>query len=817
MNAPMHGLEHELRQHAGALRALALRLVGPAHADDLVQETSLLAWTQRPDERGGLGGWLRSVLRHRAGKLQRGEARRAQREQHAANERDVTSPADVAAQREAMVALHGALMALPAPYQGVLLQRFFQDLTPTAIAATTGVALATVKSRLQRGLLLLRERLDGTEQRGRRDWRSAFARAFALPRTAAPAVAISAGAMMSTKIFWIGGAAAAALACVVLWPDTASTALPARGASDVAAVAAAATTSEAVGAAPERREVAVAPTERAAAPLRMRVVDAFDKTPLPEFWVRLERGDVPGHTMTRSDEHGELEIDGAFRDQQLSVIGIDDPRFDRDLTDAPRATITSESWRTVDGHLDVPFDVGPTYRLLFDGAPPDANLEAALIAGNNASRAEHHVRQPVRAGEPAWVRLAASNANPTALGDGPWTLVVFGRAWMAAGPVQQVRGAQATPVMLRGCACGILRVEATVDGEPVGDEDRAHASVYALDKGAPVNAGGRTIDLGRAQSHAFELPIGQYRVFVGGPDRQVHREDITIAAAATTVVRASFLAGAQRLTLQVVLKSQTGTRQVGDLPVARHVGGSERVHGRWLRHREDGANLYELAGLLAGEWDVTIGPTPHLPPWDATTKRVRADAGALEFVCLDAGAPPPGHSRLRVVDGTTKQAIGGAGITTVLDGMHHMGDTDASGIGTLGPCLAGTSVRVLVRAAGYAPAWFEVMPVDTAEPPPHEVALHAGWGTLLMVVRPSTDHSRGEPLPGVRVLVDGVLAGTTDARGFFLLSTTTRPARIELQHDDYVHHYGGIDAATGTPDSQAQAPFFAVMKEKGTK
>src|SRR5689334_24668557 len=98
----MHGLEHELRQHAAALRALALRLVGPSHADDLVQETSLLAWAQRPDERGGLGGWLRSVLRHRAGKLQRGSARRTRREQVAAHDDVAPSPLDVAAQREAM-------------------------------------------------------------------------------------------------------------------------------------------------------------------------------------------------------------------------------------------------------------------------------------------------------------------------------------------------------------------------------------------------------------------------------------------------------------------------------------------------------------------------------------------------------------------------------------------------------------------------------------------------------------------------------------------------------------------------------------------
>jgi hypothetical protein len=122
-------------------------------------------------------------------------------------------------------------------------------------------------------------------------------------------------------------------------------------------------------------------------------------------------------------------------------------------------------------------------------------------------------------------------------------------------------------------------------------------------------------------------------------------------------------------------------------------------------------------------------------------------------------------------------------------------------------------VHVLVRAAGYAPAWFQMTPSDDANAPARDVALSPGWGTLLMVVRPSAEHGGGEPLPGVRVLVDGVLAGTTDARGFLLLSTATRPAHIELQHAEYVHHHGGLDA-TGAPDGQTQDPFFVVMKKK---
>lgn len=798
MSAPMHGLEQELRQHAGALRALALRLVGPAHADDLVQETSLLAWAQRPDERGGLGGWLRSVLRHRAGKLQRGDARRTRRERAVVPGGAAPSPPDLAAQREAMTALHGALLALPAPYQGVLLQRFFQDLTPAAIAAHSGVPLATVKSQLQRGLALLRERLDAD---GRRDWRAAFAGAFALS---------GATMLMSTKVAWLVGSAAAALLCVVLWPDG-DTASPAAGTAHERVVAARAADVGDATSEPQRTEAVAAATPDAtsSAPMRIRIVDAFDGEPLPDFTVRLERNG-PGHTMTRTDARGEAEIDGAWRDRDVTVMAIDDGRAeDPEITQSHG--IAATQWPTDDRCLDVPFAVGPTYRLLFDIAPPDTDLAAVLIAGDNPEHAADDARHPVRSGTLPWVRFSARVANPSRLGDGPWTLVVFGRAWMAVGPVQQVRGAQATPVLLRACACGVLRVEASVEGGR-GDH-RLNASIYPLDDaGAPIGERGRHFDPARGE---IEIPTGKYRVFVLGPDRQLHREDVAIDAAATTVVRAAFRAARERsMKLQVVLRSQTGTRQVGDLPEARHVGDNERAFARYVDRREDGAMVYELAGLLPGEWDVTIGPTPHLPPWDATTKRVRADAGSVEFVCLDAGAPPPGHGTLRVIDAATNKPVVGAGVTTMLDGRNHGARAGDNGIAFLGYCLAGQTVQVLVRAAGYAPAWFQMTASDNAEAPARDVALRPGWGTLLTVVRTTTEHSRGEPLPGVRVLVDGVLAGTTDARGFLLLSTASRPARIELQHGEYVHAYGGLDAATGAPDGQTLDPFFVVMEKK---
>ncbi|HLQ38549.1 MAG TPA: sigma-70 family RNA polymerase sigma factor, partial [Planctomycetota bacterium] len=205
-------LEAELTAHAHALRALARLLVGEGHADDLVQDTALQALQSPPSRAAGLRGWLSQVLRRLASNHHRGRSRRQRREQLVEPPRPPEPAARVAEHHEAVQRVTAALLGLPEPYHGTLLLRFFEELTPTAIAQVTGVPLATVKSRLQRGLALLRERLDA-EAKGK-DWRPALAAAFGVPQAAAvgAAVVVSTGVLLmgSGVKLAVGGVAAAA-------------------------------------------------------------------------------------------------------------------------------------------------------------------------------------------------------------------------------------------------------------------------------------------------------------------------------------------------------------------------------------------------------------------------------------------------------------------------------------------------------------------------------------------------------------------------------------------------------------------------------
>jgi RNA polymerase sigma-70 factor (ECF subfamily) len=156
--------------HADWITRLSRALGGSgAEAEDVAQDT----WVDVL--RAPLGSiadprrWLRAIMRRRAAKLRRSEERRRRREQEVAQQHEPVPSADdltarVTMQRE----LTDAVLALDEPYRSTIVLRFFEQLDVDAIATRTGSPRNTVRSRLQRGLQLLRARLD--QGGGRQRW-----------------------------------------------------------------------------------------------------------------------------------------------------------------------------------------------------------------------------------------------------------------------------------------------------------------------------------------------------------------------------------------------------------------------------------------------------------------------------------------------------------------------------------------------------------------------------------------------------------------------------------------------------------------------
>jgi len=153
-----------LLEHAAWMRRLARRLVrDPVRADELSQETWLRVLEHPPRLEGPLRGWIATVMRNLARMELRGSARRQSRERSTGRAESLPSSLDLLERAELQRELVQAVLELEEPYRSMILRRYFDERTPSQIAREVGLPLATVKTRLARGVARLRARLERRE------------------------------------------------------------------------------------------------------------------------------------------------------------------------------------------------------------------------------------------------------------------------------------------------------------------------------------------------------------------------------------------------------------------------------------------------------------------------------------------------------------------------------------------------------------------------------------------------------------------------------------------------------------------------------
>src|SRR6185369_13486589 len=130
-----------------------------ARADDVTQQTLLEALQRAPVRVDHPRAWLATVARNFARSWSRGDARRHSLERATARPEAEPAADEVVVRTAQHHQVVGAVLALAEPYRTTVLLRFFENLKPGAIAKRTGVPVETVRTRLKRGLELLRAEL----------------------------------------------------------------------------------------------------------------------------------------------------------------------------------------------------------------------------------------------------------------------------------------------------------------------------------------------------------------------------------------------------------------------------------------------------------------------------------------------------------------------------------------------------------------------------------------------------------------------------------------------------------------------------------
>ncbi len=155
---------------SGPLYGIALRIVHePAEAQDLVHDVFIALWDKAATfnhERGTAFAWAVTSVRNRAIDRVRMRRRRAellaQSAPHDLGLDEAAVPAsavDAAASSEDAQAVRAAVATLPAEQQRALELAYFGGLTQEEIARKLREPLGTIKARIRRGLLKLRDSL----------------------------------------------------------------------------------------------------------------------------------------------------------------------------------------------------------------------------------------------------------------------------------------------------------------------------------------------------------------------------------------------------------------------------------------------------------------------------------------------------------------------------------------------------------------------------------------------------------------------------------------------------------------------------------
>ncbi len=157
-------------RHSTLLYSIAIKIVGDVHeAEEVLQDGLRQVWKRAALYDASLGqplSWAVVIIRHKAIDRMRAQKRRSDGLARLAEAALVDLPSDASASAQghacegAVSRLHGALGGLPREQTVAIELAFFKGMSQTEISTHLGVPLGTVKARIRRGMIALRDALE---------------------------------------------------------------------------------------------------------------------------------------------------------------------------------------------------------------------------------------------------------------------------------------------------------------------------------------------------------------------------------------------------------------------------------------------------------------------------------------------------------------------------------------------------------------------------------------------------------------------------------------------------------------------------------
>ncbi len=853
----------ELLENAGWLRRLAAQLVGPQHAEDLVQDAWLSALKGNPPAGSGLKPWLARVLRNRSIDWKRAQSRREWREELTAKEETLPSSDRLAERTESMRLLVTAVQKLPTVQRDVVLLRYLEEKSPAQIAVQLSMPASTVRSHLARGLKRLRVLLD--ESNGRDNWMQALA-PLALPlqisSSSAPPIA-GAATLSGTAILMSTSMKTAFVLCSILVLGAVWYKQTQKEPGEDLAVASVsgpqvdlAEQETADDTLPEilkqDRVPGIVEGPEGFAPIQGVLIDSGSGKPLGFCAIGLMPGRSPdfqgmedprlpeGYERVETDAQGRFASTQAYAPGEYHAQLLEDwDRFALNQVGKYRGEWPRKA-------LDFAFEPSKPVRLEVRGGCfygiecPQAEsigMEKFVVQLSQEDRPHRYADTwaPVLFGERSFVRFPVVKREALK-GKTAWLhLVSRDGAWVGKARVNPCQGIADEVVSITLQECGSLLLKVEADTPPFTDglnlssflgelkaEDLASLEAsWSRIKSPGGFGGGAKATVRPVKFRRDYEPIGLHtiRVKSAGFAEQVQVVNIKPGENPEQVFvlqRQEFASGRIEGLVRV---GPEGPPDHEVIVQVTEVGGTEEnlrtAPVIWKKESGAWVGRFALKEMYDREYRVMLTPGMRVPRRGLRWKprpldyRVRPNGPALEF---QLGTPVTlGDYEVRVFDAKTGDPLPKFEVLAFVE-VNGEGEQDPvkgmDGLAKLRLPGAAHQVRLMAYAEGYAPGHLDFSQAPDARGiSKNTMRLQPGWGAYVLVWD-GNNFATGT-LAGAMVIVDGVDMGRTDGEGALWLAMAERPTRIDVILDGYVldSRNGPIDAAGELTEPQRGAPF----------